>query len=148
MEWDAEFGHNIDEYSEMLDRCGMWLAGVNKTKRVRGGTSYGYKHEVEYWTQAMWPKRYSYVLNGVFVMAAVRAGFIWQPCFSNYFVNEKRYGSRTVWDCHNVYFNMGRQRLHIHRQPSGPEPFLLKEITPDGMMILDIEAMAKRMEPI
>jgi hypothetical protein len=131
----------------MLDRCGMWLAGVNKTKRVRGGTtSYGYKHEVEYWTEAMWPKRYSYVLNGVFVMAAVRAGFIWHPCFSDYFVNEKRYGSRIVLDCHNVFFNMGRQRLHIHRGPihRGPEPFLLKEITPDGMMILDIEAMAKR----
>ena len=142
MEWDAELGSNLDEYQDMLDRCAMWLAGVNKTKQItKGGTSYGNKHAVENWTRAMWPKRYTYVLNGVFVMAAVRAGFRWQPCFSNYFVNEKRYGSPTVWDCHNVYFNMGRQRLHIHR---GPEPFLLKEITPDGMTILDMEAMSKR----
>jgi hypothetical protein len=86
-----------------------WLQMVNRLKTInRRQTSYGYKHEVEWWAAAS--KRHQYVSNGSFLMAAKRLGFLIQPHEATYCCSKTVSPSGFVWDCNNAFLNIGAQR--------------------------------------
>jgi hypothetical protein len=99
---------NSDRWSDLAGEVACataWLAGAAHTKRVNGraGTSYGLKHKAERWGKKNGLA--GYVMNGCFLMAAKRGGFLIEPHEARY-AGTPEGGKGSTWDCHNAYINI------------------------------------------